>query len=200
MKKSLFFTSLILSLSFTQIFAAFVYTPDPLKKAVKSIESFDEGKAFLSLCQSKGTINLKWQPLGSDKSTACWIGHKREIILNSSREFNEGKKISSILFELNNSLTHEEFIKLNKLAFEGKISKKDFVEKVERIEYQNVFKTRKLLEKGVNLGIFPENCLLPIAPSFEEHFELQIQSGHSDAIAKQFDEIKHQGIKFNTSA
>jgi hypothetical protein len=172
-----------------QAFAGFKTTPNELKKAVNAIESFDEGKQFLNLCQSYGKIDLKWKALGANQSTACWIGHERVVILNASRSFTEGRKISSILFELNNSLTHNDFIELNKLVHRNKISKNDFVRQVEMLEYQNVLKTRQLLEKGVELGIFPEDCLIPIAPNFDEHFKVQISSGHSEAIAKQYDQM-----------
>ncbi len=195
MKQFIKATLIIFTLALTPLYAGFISTPPELKKAVDSIESFDEGKQFLDLCQKAGKIALKFKALGQNQSTACWIGHERVIILNASREFTEGKKISSILFELNNSLTHNEFVNLNKLAYQNKISKNEFVESVERLEYNNVLKTRLLLEKGVELGLFPSDCLIPIAPNFEEHFKVQILCGHSDAIAKQYEQISGNASK-----
>lgn len=195
MKHLLTFVLFLFSFSISPLFAGFLSTPNELKKAVDAIESFSEGKEFLNYCQSNGKIDLKWKNLGTNQSTACWIGHERVIILNASREFTEGRKISSILFELNNAITHNEFIHLNKLAFENKITKNEFVRTVEMLEYKNVLKTRQLLEKGVELGIFPSDCLIPIAPNFEEHFKVQISSGHCEAIAKQYEQISAEGLK-----
>ena len=182
-------TLVLFTLALTPLYAGFISAPSELKQAVDSIESLDEGRQFLDLCQKSGQIDLKFKALGQNQSTACWIGHERVIILNASREFTEGKKINSILFELNNSLTHNEFVNLNKLAYQNRISKTEFVESVERLEYNNVLKTRLIVEKGVELGLFPSDALMPIAPNFEEHFRVQILCGHSDAIAKQYEQI-----------
>ena len=133
-------TLVLFTLALTPLYAGFISTPSELKQAVDSIESLDEGRQFLDLCQKSGQIDLKFKALGQNQSTACWIGHERVIILNASREFTEGKKINSILFELNNSLTHNEFVNLNKLAYQNRISKNEFVESVERLEYNNVIK------------------------------------------------------------
>lgn len=191
--KKIFIASLLgLSLFSVQVMAAFTSTPTSLKSAVNTIEQFEESKAFLDECLSYGPIDLKFTAMGVNNSKACWVGHERRIMINSSKSWSEGQKISSILFELNNSLTHEKFVALNKQAVFGEISKSFYVETIERLEYENVLNTRKLLENGVNAGFFPKDALFPIAPNFKEHFRVQLATGHSDAIAAQYDHFRTQ--------
>ncbi|MDR3624226.1 MAG: hypothetical protein P4L16_03680 [Chlamydiales bacterium] len=169
---------------------AFKQVPLVLQKAVNTLSHFPDSHQFIQHCEKRGGITLAWAPLGKDMCDACWIGEKRAIILNSSKQWTLGKQISSIIFELHNAASDEHFIQLNKLAYEGKITKDEYVESVEKQEYLNSLETQQLITKGIKLGYFPKDTFLPIYKSFEEHFKWQIALGHSDLIAQQYEEMR----------
>lgn len=162
-----------------------------VQKAAQAVMSFDESRAVAQKAEAQGPIRVEFRPLGKDMFYACWIGDKRTIVLNADKNWNEGKKISSILFELHNALADKYYVDLNMQAYFGKISKDQYVASVEKREYENSLLNSNILEHGIQAGKFPKEAYLPAFPSFEEHFKVQLEYGHSAAIAEQYDHM-HQ--------
>lgn len=170
-----------------------------LTKAANTIQNFKDAKELVATAEKEGPIRVEWKPLGADGFYACWVGDKRTIILNASKQWTEGKKISSILFELHNAKSDQVFKKLHKNAFFQKISKDAFVESIEKQEYLNSKMNSELIDKGIKSGLFPKDAFLPTFTNFEEHFQCQIDYGHSGLIAKQYDQMQNErsmGINF----
>lgn len=169
--------------------ALFTIVPPPLQKAVNALYSFPETKAFLTSLEKEGPITLHYESLGPNAFNALWYGKERVIVLNASKQLNEGKKISSLLFELHNAKANKALAACDKLAWTNKISKSHYVESIERIEYQNVLSTSTLIQTAISQNYFPYEAYFPVHGSFYEHYELQIRMGHSAFIAKRYDNL-----------
>jgi hypothetical protein len=165
----------------------FIYVPSSMQQAVSALERFPETKIVLDSFKNERGISLNWSPYGQDASNAFWFGTKRAIVLNSSKEWDEGKKISSILLEMHNAKTNLQMYQLDQLVRKKKITRNDYVRSIEKIEHDNAVKTRTLLERGIQQGYFPSTATYPVYLNFEDHFRLQIDVGHSDFIAKHYD-------------
>src|SRR5947199_5427401 len=99
---------LIILLSFI---TPFISVPSSMQKAVDALVRNPQTATFLAQVQKEGPIRLQWEARGPG-SNALWNGTDRIIVLNSSNEWTEGKKISSILFELHNASTDSHFLYL----------------------------------------------------------------------------------------
>lgn len=103
--------------------------------------SLPETQALFQQVQKEGKISIQEIPLGKLASNAQWDGYERAIYLNTSKTLTVGEKICSLVFELHNALNNNIFFYYNSLASQGLISKKEYVEMIEWIEYQNALKT-----------------------------------------------------------
>lgn len=174
---------------FVQQQGPFIGVPATMQREVGMLMHFDATRSFLNSFGNEKPISLQWLSLGKESSNAFWSMEKRLIALNASREWDEGEVIYSILFELHNAKASQQLMELDKQAAKKQISKSQYVESVERVEYQNVLKTSQLLEEGVRLGYFPKQTYIPDYPSFPEHFRLQIEHGHSAFIGEKYDAL-----------
>lgn len=186
-------TLILIILFFSKTFGniyPLTHVPSSMQKEINQLLHFPKTRQFITSLQSEGPINLNWIPMGDRNFHAFWSSKKRLVALNSSRQWNPGEKIFSILFELHNAKANKELSHLDQLASKNKISKNKYVEAVERIEYMNMLKTARLLEEGVHLGYFPKETYIPENPTFREHFKIQKECGHSAFIAKKYDDLK----------
>lgn len=167
----------------------FLEVPLTMRPQVEMLMHFDGTRSFLNSFDQEPPITLQWISLGKESSNAFWSVEKRMIALNASKEWEEGEMIYSILFELHNAKASEALISLDKQAANQQITKSQYVESVERVEYQNVLETARLLEEGVDLGYFPKETYIPAYPDFPEHFRLQVEYGHSAFIAAKYDAL-----------
>lgn len=174
----LFLPSLVFGSYFSSI-------PPTVQTEVSLLWRYPETNKFVKKVLKEGPIALQWIPLGEEH--AYWSAEKRVIALNSSRPWEEGEKIYSILFELHNADATTAFNNLDIKASKNRLSKAYYVETVERLEYNNLLKTSKLLEAGVRKGYFPSSTYIPDCPPFQEHFQLQKRYGHSRFIANKYD-------------
>jgi hypothetical protein len=158
-----------------------------LKEAVKTIEKLPEASALIDEVQSGGTIGVDAQVIDSFDFEAMWNSGTRKIIVNAKKNKSLGKTICSILFELHNAKTNKQLVSLFAMAQKGTISKSEYVERVERMEHENAVATNKLIEKGIQMGIFPEETRWPIFEDFDDHYMIQQIYGHSQWIANNFD-------------
>lgn len=162
------------------------YHPN-LKQAIKAVESLPEAAALIDEVQLSGKIGVDTQNIESFDFEAMWNAGTRKIIVNAQKNKTLGKTICSILFELHNAKTNDQLLSLFAMAQQGTISKSDYVEKVERMEHQNAVNTNRLIEKGIEMGLFPTEARWPIFEDFEDHYMIQQIYGHSQWIANNFD-------------
>lgn len=159
------------------------------KKAFETIQKLPEVRELIATIEQQGQVRIDVRDLPHEEFDAYWEGTERLIRINESRNEQFGIFICSLLFELHNARSNNEIGRLGDMAFNGHLSKDQYVEAVERLEYQNALQTSALLEKGVSLQIFPEDARWLLYNNFEDHYKAQQILGHSGWIANQYDSM-----------
>lgn len=159
---------------------------------MQKVTQLPEANVLIEEAQKEGPIELIYQDLPEVNARAMWDALKRKIVINGKFKPDQAKMVHSILFELQNAATTPILNDLTHRAMRGEITKKDFVEGIERIEHQNALKTKHLLEKGISLGLFPVAARWPVPERFEDHMMMQQSSGHSAFIARKYDMMQRQ--------
>lgn len=182
--------SLVFSLGVNQNEPNFVNCSDQLKDVFTKIQQLPEANHLINTIQKEGPISIK---VNTDPELrqfgAFWDQDRRIIFVNVFKNHPRGALIGTILFELHNALVNSKMEYLDHLASIGHIAKEDYVRSIEYLEYQNSLKASKLAEKGIKMGIFPSEALLPTYRNFEEHYYFQKIGKHSDWIANNFDHL-----------
>lgn len=162
-----------------------------LTEIIATIQKLPEAKTLITSIQNEGRISILCCKDVSvcQEFGACWDPDRRVILVNMSPKTSRGELIGSILFELQNAAVNSKLLYYDDLASKGKIKKENYVRAIEFLEYQNSLKAHKLAEKGIKLGIFPANAKLGIYSNFEEHYQVQKESGHSAWIAYNYQQI-----------
>lgn len=158
---------------------------------VNTLLGMPEARKILTLVEQEGPIKIQWGRFHHSGSYAMWKGDERTIVLNAAKDWTEGKKIRSILFELHNALANREFYQIDLQAAAGKLSKWEYVEKVERLEHKNVLKTVSIIQKGIKMQSFPQDTFWAVETNFGRHFKIQQETGHSQLIAQMYDLLRH---------
>lgn len=158
-----------------------------LKQAIKAIENLPEAVALIEEVQTKGPVSVDARNIESFDFEAMWNSSARKIIVNTEKNKSLGKTICSILFELHNAKTNDALLAIFAMASAGTLSKDEYVEKVERMEHENAVATNRLIEKGIQLGLFPEDTRWSIFQDFNDHYMIQQIFGHSQWIANNFE-------------
>ena len=161
-----------------------------LQAALHLIYHFPAGKEVITQAEAKGPISIYHAPFESI-SNAMWVATSRSIIVNSNHPRTFGQLVRSIFFEMHNAIANEQFAELDHLARQRLISKYDYIKAVEQLEYENAYKTAKLIDQAIREGYFPQDAFWPISTDFDTHFELQKRCGHSDWIAADYDSYEH---------
>lgn len=181
---TLIFTLPLISAPFREI--------DPfLYQAVQSIYKVPEARTLAYSLEFDGPITVRMGDFGRATSDAMWRSAERCILLNNAKRWTEGRKIASILFEMHNASINRELCYIDSLARSGNLSKEEYILTVERVEYNNVIKTRALIDKGISMGVFPKDAYFPVLKNFEDHLKLQQEAGHSAFIARNYERITH---------
>lgn len=165
----------------------FASYPSQLNEAVEAISKLPEARLLLENVQSNGKIGITVKSIPGADFTAFWDGEHRVIILNPAKNERVDTQITSILFELHNAAADEQFFKLATKATAGSVDKRAYVRQMEWIEHQNTLKTGRLLKLGQSRGIFPQNIIWKFSPDFNYHFQKQLETGHADWHAKNYD-------------
>ena len=166
------------------------------KKAFETIQKLPEVRQLIAAIEQEGEVRVDVRDLPHEEFDAYWEGTERLIRINESRNEQFGIFICSLLFELHNARSNNEILRLGNMAFNGQLSKDQYVEKVEHLEYQNALQTSALLEKGISLKIFPEDARWLLYSSFEDHYKAQQILGHSGWIANQYDSMGRGRIPY----
>lgn len=168
------------------------YSPQ-LAPSVKMLYELEQTRHLLDQVEIQGGIAIKAVNLGHNASNAAWMPDERTILINFSRKRSQGSLLCSLIFELHNAVTQKQFDYFDRLAVQGQISKRKYIEEVERLEYTNALKTVQVLKLGVGSQVFPKDTFWPIPSTFEEHYQIQIESGHSQLIGNLYDDLARSG-------
>lgn len=163
--------------------------PHELTHAVQLIEKLPEARQLLAKIHKEGNIGIELGTQDTGNFNGLWVANRRVIIINPDHLKNEGSLICTILFEMHNAYTNTRFLKLVNLASQGKISKEQYVENIERMEHANALSTCRILEKGMNMGIFPRTSTWSIFTDFESHYMVQQIQGHSQWLANSYESM-----------
>ncbi|MCB1181293.1 MAG: hypothetical protein KDK55_04650 [Chlamydiia bacterium] len=172
---------------------SFSQVPQALEKPVQILLSCPPAKELLSHLQLQGNIELVYFPFGENGSNAMWRGDSRKIIINSSKSNSIPIFLRSILFEMHNASSHDQFIQLDSMARHNQIDKENYVQRVEQIEHQNALKTMTLINWAIQNHYFPRTTRWNIVRNFEDHYRVQQLTGHAQFIAKVYDQLNHCG-------
>lgn len=165
-----------------------------LQKHFNAILEIPEAKKLVEGIQSEGAIQIVAERTKlSRQFGAFWDPDRRLIVIDTSLNQSDGSIIGSILFELHNASVNTKINQLNRLASTGGTNKSDYVRSMEYLEYVNSLNASKISEKGIQMGIFPQDAYLSTYTNFSEHYKAQRESGHSDAFAHNFDICKKFG-------
>lgn len=156
---------------------------DPeLNETLETIQKLEGAQELIDKVLQDGPVEMKQTENFPFK--AYWDSTTRTIGVKQA-----ANPYFSILFELHNAAAQKEFEAYDSLAAQRKISRADYVEAVEWIEYQNTFKTAALVEAGIRQGLFPPNSQTYYSSTFEEHLSDQRATGHSAWIAGIYDDL-----------
>jgi hypothetical protein len=134
-----------------------------VKTAVDTILQLPEGRVLYEHVQPVSIVANNRSASGFG---ALWDGGRRMITINNPESRSLGSLIRSILMELHNASTNEEFRRLARQASRRQISRWQYVEGVERMEHRNALKTIDLLDKGRACGLFPQDARWYMPASF----------------------------------
>jgi len=167
--------------------ASELYCARSLKPVLNKIQQLPQVEQLIQQATEEGPVSIQENNRYSSKFEGYWSSDDRTIVLTKHRNTTEGGLISTMLFELHNAKRNKDFRTLDHQALRGEISKGEYVEAVEYIEYENALAVSALLDEGIEMGIFPRNSAWHPHRSFEDHYRLQRTSGHSKWIAKNYD-------------
>jgi hypothetical protein len=159
-----------------------------LRKCLQALLRIPEAKALIEEIRKEGSFDITVRnSVLSNRFGAYWDPDLRVICIDPYSCDDEGETIASLLFELTNASVNAKIGRLNDLATQRKISKEDYIESMEYLEYTNSLKASKIANKGIRMGILPFGAQLSTYSSFREHFTAQRLSGHSDTFARNYE-------------
>ena len=181
-----------ISLSHLHRFTRF---PKDYQTAVRLLQQLPEVSALLAKINQEGGVAIEKHEDPTSAFDAYWDGKRRVILVSDQHNQDVGTCICSILFELHNAKTNKLFLSLVDQAKKGLISKEDYVKNVEQMEYQNALDTVKVLEKGIQKGVFPSKARWNIYYQFDDYYKAQQLMGHSGWLAQSYDTLNADGYR-----
>lgn len=166
-----------------------------IERALEAIKSIPEGARLLKEIEKEGPFRVEIRAIDSFDFGAMWDSGNRSIVVNAARCHNDGIFISSLLFELHNARSTRYLEGEANKAVKGALSKEEYVATIERMEHSNALATIKILEQGIEKGIFPVTAKWTVIENFDDHYKLQQVSGHSVWIADHFDAMSPRAFK-----
>ncbi len=163
--------------------------PRQVSTPLNLLYQLNDTKQLIEQVEKEGQLNIKISNFGANMSNAAWIPDERTIYLNYARRRSVGSVVCSLVFELHNALSGKQFDHYDQLAQQGKISRDEYIAAIEYVEYVNACNTSKILNKGVHMGIFPQDAEWPTPPPFQYHFDVQKRAGHSALIGAMYDDM-----------
>lgn len=163
------------------------YFPTSLQNVIARIHRLPEARQLIAQVQQNGPVQVVVNKAMTKEFGAFWEGTSRTILITEPQQRSESELIHSLLFELHNALTDHTLEQLSHLAQTRKIDKDTFVERVERMEHSNALRTKALIDKGIQMGIFPTSAAVSVIRDFQDHYTTQQIFGHSGWIATQYE-------------
>ena len=122
-----------------------------------------------------------------DSPTATWCEADKTIRINTSKCITFGQICLHIIFELHNALSQNLFKIYDDDAKNGKINRSEYIESIEKEEYQNLMRTNEVIRimkdveySGLILSSF-------VVPQWIDHFRIQKKWGHVGHISRMYD-------------
>lgn len=160
-----------------------------LERPLSTILSHPQSAALIQRVERQGPVKVSYVSFGEEKVHALWEADTRTIFINKAINPSNNQILNSIIFELHNAASTRELEFLFDQAEKGVLSKDAFVEAIERMEHRNALAAQQLIENGIALGKFPENCRLHYYYDFDDYYVVQQLFGHSQWIAAKYDEF-----------
>lgn len=162
---------------------------ETMKSILAKLKQLDEVNDLIDKILEKGPLSIEMNRHLSKEFEGYWSSSNRTIYI--TKNHNDGSLMTTLLFEMHNAVNDSELDRLDQLAAQRKLNRKQYIEAVERWEYENAKATTKILNKGIRMGLFPRDCYWPISEDFENHFRCQKSAGHSAHIGKMYDILRY---------
>ena len=169
-----------------------------LQHILATIQKVPQARTLISNVLKEGPIRITINTHLPKEFGAYWEGNQRIIVVNYNNP--ESELIDSIIFELHNALANTQLNHFDYLASSGQMTRNQYIESIERLEYSNAHLSKKIMERGVQMGVFPKNARLQLCATFEEHFRIQKKYGHSEWIGKNYDDLVPRGNRRFTAS
>lgn len=161
-----------------------------LQESFHLIQQLPEVRALIQEILKEGPIQIEVRNTElSNTFGAFWDSQDRSVCIAIHPQTSKAEVIRALIFELHNASVDSKFAYYNHLAFEGRISKEDYVRSMEHLEYLNSKNGARIASKGIESGLFPKDAFMPTYRNFEEHFAMQKWSGHSNCFYENYDAI-----------
>lgn len=160
-----------------------------LKEILSQIQRLPRANDLISKALEKGGISIEINHALSEQFEGYWSPEDRSIYVSQVQTTSPDDLLHTLLFELHNASRDADFDYFNELAYSHQISKPDYVNSIEFIEFENIRSTTDLIKEGITLGIFSSDCYKYYPEDFAEHFQNQELGGHVDWIERNFDEL-----------
>lgn len=171
------FLILILLLFSSLGFSSEIRCEKKLQSTLETIRQLPEAEKLLQKVLEEGSISVEMNRFVSNQFEGYWAPNKRTIYITEGQS--EADRLVTMLFEMHNAKRDKDFKELDRLALGKKIDQNEYVQRAERIEYENCVSTSKLLTLGRERGIFSKECRWDVADTFDEHFKWMKRSGHA---------------------
>lgn len=163
------------------------YCAPQLQEAFSLLQQMPEVNALIDKIEKDGPFSIEMNRGMSKKFEGYWSPDYRTVCVTPNHSL--AGNITTILFEMHNAANQSTLDYYDNLAYNREISRKDYIRAIEHWEYENALATAKILNKGIEMGLFPRECYWPVHDNFEEHFELQKSAGHSAYVGKMYDSL-----------
>lgn len=168
---------------------AISYSPE-LQPYFQELEKLPEAHHLLYYVQEVVPLKVIAANQSLPSNSRTFFDADRHILyVNFMNAKFEGEIIGALLLELHQILMNPAFEQLEKQAAEGKIDKKGYIEAVMQIEYQNAVKASRMVDRGIQWGIFPNSARLPYYRDLDDYLLQQKINGHSIRLTSAFDRM-----------
>lgn len=176
--------------SFSRDFDAY---PQEIKPVVQTILKSPQVQKLLSKIKREGPIGIQFEKKIGGNFRAHWNGVSRKIVINLNQKPTFSSLIASIIYEMHNAGADGKFKALFSLAKEGKVSKKEYVELFEKIEYQNMLLAQAIIDEGISSQIFPASTKKSRFKNFQDYYHYQQTNHHTSWIAETYHLLNPSG-------
>ena len=151
-----------------------------IQPTLATLRKLPEIEALVQKILAEGQLTIQYNDRLSDKFGGYWDPYKRTILITKRAHQAEADRITTMLFEMHNAIRSKDFAEIDHLGYTRQLSKEEFIRESEYIEYENCLSTARLLDKGIQKGLFPHQSAWPVYDNFEDHYRHMKRTGHAD--------------------